>query len=231
MSEKISCPAACPARAVTETSASLSSIGAIPSSATRNSVPTSGEKVSGCNVSMFMSPGFLAGITNIFERLRSESLGQLGKVKTSRRHRLTWRIEYSLGQFRFRIERTRRRRALAHATDRPIAGPRRLLNQKGFGRAIPGDSPGQSPAVPRSHRTAIFEINAAGRRSTVVEQQPCGPALVSFDVAVAGEIAIEQNNRAGVAAARGDKPDVVAGHRAAIQKNLIAIRRKLGRLR
>src|ERR1041384_939941 len=217
MSEKISCGDALSAGRATETSFNLSSTGPVPSRWTRKVVPISAKNVSCFNASMLMSFGFLARVANVFQRRRSESLGQLGEVKTLRRHRPARRIENSFRQIRLRIKWPGRADALADAANGPIAGSRRILNQKGFRHAIPRHRPAQAPTMPRSHRAAIFEINTAARRLTVVEQEPRGPALVSFDVSVAAEVALEQNNRSGMSAARGDKPDVVAGHRAAMQ--------------
>src|SRR5204863_8586948 len=100
-----------------------------------------------------------------------------GEVETLGCDGLGAGIECAFGQFGFGAERAGHPHTFADATDGPVEGAGRLLDDVIFRDAIPRDGPARAPAVAGTHGAAIFEIETAIGGAAIVHEHARGPAL------------------------------------------------------
>ena len=166
----------------------------------------------------------------ILDGLGSKTLSQLGQIEAWGFDRDPGRIEGPHGQAWLRVKWPRGRLALADTPNRPIHRPRRLLDNEVVGYAFPGHRPAHPPAMARSYRAAILEVDAALRDPAIIEEHPRSPPLMALDASGAAKGAVKQHDGAGVSAPGRHVPDIVAIARTAVQQHLAGIRRELRRL-
>ena len=106
------------------------------------------------------------------------------------------RVQGAGGQHRAAAEGARRLLVLAGAADHPVHHPGRVLDDVVLGLAVPDHAPAHRPAVAGAHRAAVAQLDAAVGGAAVVVQHAGGPALVRLGAAVAGEGAVEHDDRA-----------------------------------
>src|ERR1035441_84262 len=136
-------------------------------------------------------PTPLFSITNVGQSLRAEAFTQLRQIKADGRDGRSMRFENSRRQFSAGfVAGFRAGFGLAGAANGPVQRAGRLLDDEGFGGAIPRDRPAGGPAVAGTHDAAIHQINPAFGHLAIVHEQPGGPAHVRLDMTVAVENAV-----------------------------------------
>src|SRR5581483_7913815 len=137
------------------------------------------------------------------------------------------RIKNPFRQFRFVTKGHPAGFQVPLATNGPIRGTRRLLDDIRFVDAIPGHRPTDGPTVARTHLAAVHKIDSALRHTATIDQQPRGPARVRLNVTVPMKRAVQQNDWAGGPRAGDEVKNVAARRRTTIEKQLRAARRKI----
>src|SRR6185437_3963322 len=119
-------------------------------------------------------------ISDILQRLRPESLGELREIQALWNHRHARRIDRSLRQHRPRSKWPWRKLRLTDASDQPVHRAGWILHDVTFRPAIPDHTPTHRPAVPGSHLATIAQLDRAPGNAHVVVEHSDAPALMRF---------------------------------------------------
>src|SRR5579872_2632338 len=118
----------------------------------------------------------------------------------------------------------------ADTTNGPVKSPGRILNDVGFGDAVPGNRPSHGPAVSGAGHAAVHEIDPAVGDRTIVYEQTRGPALMGLNAAaVSPESGVKHHVGAGYQAGGPYKIGVAARAAAAVEQVLAAFESEITR--
>lgn len=111
----------------------------------------------------------------------------------------------------------------AAVADGPVQGAGGKMDGEGLCGAVPDDRPGDGPAVSGAHHAAVHQVDAAAGDFAVIDEEAGGPALMGLDVAVAGEMAVQDDDGSLLFGLGNHVEDVVADTRDLVEEDLLAV--------
>src|ERR1700733_1048673 len=165
---------------------------------------------------------------------RAEAVAELLEVEAGWLNVFAFGLDYSAFEQRVVVFLTggwhRGGFLIALVADGPVDDARRILHGDFSCGVVPQNSPADGPAVAASHRAAVHQVDASAGDFAVVDEEAGGPALMRFDVAVAEEAAVEDDDGALGARLGDDVEAGVALAGAAVEEDLCAVEGEVGGL-